>query len=118
MHSQDEARSLEEADSSFPQSAFCHAFILSIKFEKLRSIRPAVAHMLRNLSKFVSLKSVSDGSHREDCRQAAMFLKKTLTLLGCDLNSPSTSGKPSADVACDHRTGPTRNSYVRSFAVY
>ncbi|KAG0144991.1 hypothetical protein CROQUDRAFT_659306 [Cronartium quercuum f. sp. fusiforme G11] len=40
--------------------------------------------MLRHLSQFVSFRSVSNELHREDCRQAALYLKKTLIRLGAD----------------------------------
>lgn len=41
--------------------------------------------MLHALSKFVSIPSVSsEPHHREDCRQAAIWLKKCLTQLGAE----------------------------------
>lgn len=40
--------------------------------------------MLRHLSQFVSYRSISNDLHREDCRQAALYLKKSLVRLGAD----------------------------------
>lgn len=41
--------------------------------------------MLYALSKFISIPSVSKSSaHREDCRQAAIWLRKCLTQLGAE----------------------------------
>ncbi|MBW0482775.1 hypothetical protein O181_022490 [Austropuccinia psidii MF-1] len=38
--------------------------------------------MFRHLSQFVSYRSISNDAHREECRQAALYLKKTLVKLG------------------------------------
>ncbi|KAI8446780.1 hypothetical protein BY996DRAFT_4583807 [Phakopsora pachyrhizi] len=40
--------------------------------------------MFRHLSQLVSYPSISSEDHREDCRQAALYLKKTLIKLGAD----------------------------------
>ncbi|WAQ89029.1 hypothetical protein PtA15_10A452 [Puccinia triticina] len=40
--------------------------------------------MFRHLSQFVSYRSISNEEHREECRQAALYLKTTLVKLGAD----------------------------------
>lgn len=40
--------------------------------------------MLYSLARFITFRSVSDEAHREDCRQAAHFLKACLTELGAE----------------------------------
>lgn len=51
--------------------------------------------MVYALSKFVSIPSVSsDPAHREDCRQAAIWLKKCLSQLGAEATLVSLVFKP------------------------
>jgi hypothetical protein len=42
----------------------------------------AADRMFRHLSQFVSYRSISNEEHREECRQAALYLKTTLVKLG------------------------------------
>jgi acetylornithine deacetylase/succinyl-diaminopimelate desuccinylase-like protein len=45
---------------------------------------PVEREMLQALSDFVAIESVSNTLHREDCRQAAIWLKKHLSQLGAN----------------------------------
>ncbi|POV99682.1 hypothetical protein PSTT_13623 [Puccinia striiformis] len=51
--------------------------------------------MFRHLSQFVSYRSISNEEHREECRQAALYLKTTLVKLGLviSLTLPGDPGR-------------------------
>ncbi|GAA6008400.1 hypothetical protein JCM10207_000113 [Rhodosporidiobolus poonsookiae] len=54
--------------------------------------------MYRTLAKLVSFRTISSPEHREQCRQGALYLKRTLQALGADsqLLPTTLSGPPSA----------------------
>ncbi|KNZ59275.1 hypothetical protein VP01_176g6 [Puccinia sorghi] len=66
--------------------------------------------MFRHLSQFVSYRSISNEEHREECRQAALYLKTTLVKLGADARLVSTlrTANSCSNAACD----PGRNPLV------
>lgn len=60
--------------------------------------------MVYALSKFVSIPSVSNSAaHREDCRQAAIWLRKCLTQLGAEASLVGQTTAPR--VVADDRPG-------------
>ncbi|KAI5122438.1 hypothetical protein M0805_008751 [Coniferiporia weirii] len=67
--------------------------------------------MMHALSKFVSIPSVSsEPKHREDCRQAAIWLKKCLTQLGAEASLlPTEEGRNPLVLATFHGSQSRRN---------
>ncbi|KLO17294.1 Zn-dependent exopeptidase [Schizopora paradoxa] len=70
--------------------------------------------MLHALTKFVSFPSVSNSSrHREDCRQAAIWLKKCLVQLGAEASLVSTSEAVNPLVLATFRGSQSKQNRTR-----
>ncbi|GJN94288.1 hypothetical protein Rhopal_007362-T1 [Rhodotorula paludigena] len=44
----------------------------------------STSELFHTLAKFISIKTIADEAHREDCRQGALYLKRVLRELGAD----------------------------------
>lgn len=83
-----------------PMGRVCEVCITAISHGNYSSIMTLSDTMLHALCKFVSIPSVSNSpQNREDCRQAAIWLKKCLIQLGAEgtLVSPHITS-----IICEH----------------
>ena len=75
--------------------------------------------MFQLLSQFVTYKSVSRSANREDCRQAASFLKRTLRTLGAEASLlPGAEGRNPLVLAIFRANKPDVQQHKRKRVLY
>ena len=82
-----------------------------------RSDKDATDLLVHALTKFVSIPSVSNyPSHREDCRQAAIWLRKCLTQLGAEASLVSRIGHVPRPIIDNTRSGSYQQEILRTLS--
>ncbi|BGP43435.1 hypothetical protein JCM10449v2_007470 [Rhodotorula kratochvilovae] len=65
--------------------------------------------LFHTLAKFVSIRTIADSTHREDCRQGALYLKRVLRSLGAETSLlPTQEGKNPIVLATFRANAPPR----------